>query len=139
MPGRSPMSDTLQYVRNQRSHPLAPPEPHEDTLDEEENTAEEAGPAFPRNQAEVRIPIPAPPNYRVSENFHHERNLRVPPMPDTFATLFGNPPRGEVVEALVQVVPSRAPAYDSWVHYFQQHPEMHTNWQSRSSASPGSV
>ena len=30
-PGRSPMSDTLQYVRNQRSHPPAPPEPHEET------------------------------------------------------------------------------------------------------------
>ena len=71
-PGRSPMSNTLQYVRNQRSHPPAPPEPHEETLDEEENTAEETDPALPRNQAEVGILIPGPPNYRVSENFHHE-------------------------------------------------------------------
>ena len=132
-PGRSPYSDTLQYVRNQRSHPDAPPEQHEDTSDEEENTAEETGPALPRNQAEVGIPIPGPPNYRVSENFHHECNLRVPPMPDTLAALFDNPPRREIVEAPVQVVPVRAPAYDSWVHYFNQHPETRTNWQSRSS------
>ena len=40
-PGRSPMSDTLQYIRNQRSHPLAPPEPHEESSDEESNDAEE--------------------------------------------------------------------------------------------------
>ena len=110
-PGRLPMSDTLQYVRNQRSHPPAPPEPHEETSDEEENIAEETDPALPRNETEVGIPIPGPPNYRVSENFHHERNLRVPPMPQTLATLFDNPPRREVVEALVQIVPPRAPAY----------------------------
>ena len=138
-PGRSPYSDTLQYVRNQRSHPDAPPEPHEDTSDEEENTAEETGPALPRNQAEVGIPIPGPPNYRVSENFHHERNLRVPPMPDTLAALFDNPPRRDVVEAPVQVVPVRAPAYDSWAHYFQQHPEMRTNWQSRPRPLPNTA
>ena len=134
-PGRSPYSDTLQYVRNQRSHPDAPPEQHEETSDEEEYTAEETGPALPRNQTEVGIPIPGPPNYRVSENFHHERNLRVPPMPDTLAALFDNPPRREINEAPVQVVPDRAPAYDSWAHYFNQHPEMRTNWQSRPSAS----
>ena len=46
-PGRSPMSDTLQYVRNQRLHPLAPPKPHEDTLEEEENITKETGPALP--------------------------------------------------------------------------------------------
>ena len=86
-PGRSPYSDTLQYIRNQRSHPDAPPEPHEDTSDEEENTAKETGPALPRTEAEVGIPIPGPPNYRTSETFHHERNLRVPPMPDTLASL----------------------------------------------------
>ena len=56
-------------------------------------------------------------------------------MMDTLASLFHNPPRIEVVETPVQVVPVRAPAYDSWAHYFQQHPEMHTNWQSRPSAS----
>ena len=56
-------------------------------------------------------------------------------MPDTLAALFDNPPRREVVEAPVQIVPPRAPAYDSWSHYFQQHPEMRTNWQSRPSAS----
>ena len=135
-PGRSPMSDTLQYVRNQRSHPPAPPEPHEETSDEEENTVEETDPALPRNQAEVGIPIPGPPNYRVSENFHHERNLRVPPMPETLATLFDNPPRREVIEAPVQVVPPRAPAYDSWAHYFREHPEMRTNWQPRARPLP---
>ena len=69
-PGRSPYSDTLQYVRNQRLHPDATPEPHEDTSDEEENTTEETGPAFPRTEAEVGIPIPGPPNY--IQNF---RNL----------------------------------------------------------------
>ena len=52
-------------------------------------------------------------------------------MPETLAALFDNPPRREVVEAPVQVVPVRAPAYDSWVHYFNQHLEMRTNWQSR--------
>ena len=132
-PGRSPYSDTLQYVRNRRSHPDAPPEPHEDTSDEESNATEET--ALPQTEAEVGIPIPGPPNYRTSEIFHHEQNLRVPPMPETLANLFRNPPRSEVVEAPVQVVPVRAPAYDSWVHYFQQHPEMRTNWQSNPSAS----
>ena len=134
-PGRSPMSNTLQYVWNQRSHPPAPPEPHEESSDEEVNTTEETDLAPPQNETEVGIPIPGPPNYRVSENFHHKRNLRVPPMPETLAALFSNPPRREVVEAPVQVVPVRAPAYDSWVHYFHQHPEMRTNWQSRPSAS----
>ena len=134
-PGRSPYSDTLQYVRNQRSHPDAPPEPQEDTLDEESNPAEETGPALPQSEAEVGIPIPGPPNYRTSETFHHERNLRVPPMPDTLASLFREPPRREVVEAPVQVAPVRAPTYDSWAHYFQQHPEMRTNWQSSPSTS----
>ena len=56
-------------------------------------------------------------------------------MPQTLATLFSNPPRSEIVEAPVQVVPVRALAYDSWEHYFRQHPEMRTNWQSRPSAS----
>ena len=134
-PRRSPMSDTLQHIRNQRSHPPAPPEPHEETSDEESNTAEETDPALPRNQVEVGILIPGPPNYRVSENFHHERNLRVPPMPETLATLFSNPPQREVVEAPVLPVPPRALAYDSWVHYFCQHPEIRTNWQSHPSAS----
>ena len=134
-PGRSPMSDTLQYVRNQRLHPPAPPEPHEDTLEEEENITKETGPALPRNNAEVGIPIPGPPNYRVSENFHHEQNLWILPMPGTLAALFDNPPRREVVEAPVQIVPPRAPAYDSWAHYFQEHPEMRTNWQQRPSTS----
>ena len=134
-PGRSPMSDTLQYVRNQRSHPPAPPEPHEETSDEEENATEETGPTLPQNQAEVEIPIPGPPNYRTSEIFHYERNLRVPPMPETLTALFDNPPRGEAVEAPVQVVPIRAPAYDSWAHYFWQHPEMQTNWRTQPSAS----
>ena len=129
-PGRSPYSSTLQYVRNQRSHPDAPQEPHEDTSDEEDNTAEETDPALPHSEAEVGIPIPGPPNYRTSETFHHERNLRVPPMPETLANIFRDPPRREVIEAPVQVVPVRAPAYDSWAHYFQQHPEMRTNWQS---------
>ena len=131
------MSDTLQYVRNQRSHPQAPPELHEETSDEEENTTEETDPAIPRNSAEVGIPIPGPPNYRVSKIFHHEQNLRVPPMPNTLATLFDNPPRREVVKAPVQVVPPCALAYDSWAHYFWEHPEMCTNWQSRASTSLG--
>ena len=137
-PGRSPYSDTLQYIRNQRSHPDAPPEPQEDTSDEEVNTAEETGPAI-QSEAEVGIPIPGPPNYRTSETFHHERNLRVPPMPETLASIFREPPRREVVEAPVQVVPVRAPAYDSWAHYFQQHPEMRTNWQSRPRPLPSTA
>ena len=53
-------------------HPDAPHEPQEDTLDEEENTAEETDPALPQTEAEVGIPIPGPPNYRTSEIFHHE-------------------------------------------------------------------
>ena len=138
-PGRSPYSDTLQYVRNQRSHPDAPPEPHEDTSDKEENTAEETDPAHPQTEAEVGMPIPGPPNYRTSETFHHERNLQVPPMLDTLASLFREPPRREVVEAPAQDAPVRAPAYDSWAHYFQQHPEMRTNWQSRPRPLPNTA
>ena len=129
-PGRSPYSDILQHVRNQRSHPDAPPEPLEDSSDEEENTTEQTDPALPQTEAEVGIPIPGPPNYRTSETFHHKRNLRVPPMPDTLASIFREPPRNDVVEAPVRVVPIRAPAYNSWAHYFQQHPEMRTNWQT---------
>ena len=138
-PGRSPHSGILQHVRNLRSHPDAPPEPHEDSSDEELYTAEETDPALPQTEAEVGIPIPGPPNYRASETFHHERNLRVPPMPDTLASIFREPPRREVVEAPVQIVPVRAPAYDSWAHYFQQHPEMRTNWQSRPRPLPNTA
>ena len=58
-------------------------------------------------------------------------------MPQTLATLFNNPPRREVVEAPQQVIPPRAPAYDSWAHYFWEHPKMHTNWQPRASTSSG--
>ena len=58
-------------------------------------------------------------------------------MPDTLATLFNNPPRRDVAEAPVQVVPPQAPAYDSWAHYFREHPEMHTNWQPLASTSSG--
>ena len=138
-PGRSPYSSTLQHVRNQRSHPDAPPEPQEDTSDEEDNTAEEINSALPQTEAEVGIPIPGPPNYRTSETFHHERNLRVPPMPETQANIFSEPPVREIVEAPVQIVPVRAPAYDSWAHYFQQHPEMRTNWQSRPRPLPNTA
>ena len=138
-PGRSPYSSTLQYIRNQRSHPDAPPEPQEDTSDEEENTTEEIEPALPQTEAEVGIPIPGPPNYRTSETFHHERNLRVPPMPETLANIFREPPRREVVEAPVQAVPVRVPAYDSWAHYFQTHPEMRTDWQPQSRPLPNTA
>ena len=138
-PRRSPYSDTLQYIRNRRSHPDAPLEPHEDTLDEEENTAKGTISAQPQSEAEVGIPIPGPPNYITSENFHHERNLQVPPMPDTLASIFRNPPNREVVEAPVPLVPVRALAYDSWAHYFQQHPEMRTNWQSRPRPLPSTA
>ena len=138
-PGRSPYSSTLQYVRNQHSHPDAPPEPQEDTSDEEENTAEEIDPTLPQTEAEVGIPIPGPPNYRTSETFHHERNLRMPPMPETLADIFRAPPAREAVEAPVHPVPVRAPAYDSWAHYFQQHPEIRTNWQSRPRPLPNTA
>ena len=84
-PGRSPMSDTLQHVRNQRSHPPAPQEPHEETSDEDENTTEETDPAVPHNLADIGVPIPGPPNYRTSEIFHHERNECIPPSPRTMA------------------------------------------------------
>ena len=60
-------------------------------------------------------------------------------MPDTLASIFRNPPNREVVEAPVPLVPVRALAYDSWVHYFQQHPEMHTNWQSRPRPLPSTA
>ena len=62
MPGRSPMSDTLQQVRNQQSHPPAPLEPHEETS-EEENITEESDPAVPDDLADIGVPIPGPPNY----------------------------------------------------------------------------
>ena len=58
-------------------------------------------------------------------------------MPETLATIFNNPPRREVVEAPVPVVPPRAPAYDSWAHYFREHPEMRTNWQHHPRAPTG--
>ena len=58
-------------------------------------------------------------------------------MPDTLASLFNNPPNQEVVETPTRVIPVQAPAYDSWAHYFQQHPEMCTNWQSRRGPSTG--
>ena len=61
--GRSPMNDTLQYVRNQRSHPPAPQEPHEETSDEEEDTTEEIDPTVPQNLVDIGVPIPGPPNY----------------------------------------------------------------------------
>ena len=134
-PGRSPYSDTLQYIRNRQSHTDTPSEPRKDTSDEEENAPEETNPALPQSEAEVGIPIPGPPNYRTSETFHHERNLRVPQMLETLTTIFNNPPCREVVEAPVQVTLVQAPAYDSWAHYFQQHPEMRTNWQSGSRTS----
>ena len=67
MPGRSPMSDTLQYLRNQRSHPPAPREPHVETSDEEDNTAEETSPTVPHNLVDIGVLIPGPPNYRTSE------------------------------------------------------------------------
>ena len=108
-------------------------------MDEEENTAEETDPALPQTEAEVGIPIPGPLNYRTSETFHHEQNLRVPPMPDTLASLFREPPRREVVEAPVQITPVRAPAYDSWAHYFQEHLEIQTNWQSRPRPLPNTT
>ena len=129
-PGRSPMSDTLQHVRNQQSHPPAPREPHEDTSDEEENTTEETDHAVPHNLADIGVPVPGPPNYRTSETFHHERNKRVPPSPRTVARARLPTTRREVVEGPVQIVPPRALAYDSWVHYFAEHLEMRTNWQS---------
>ena len=44
-----------------------------------------------------------------------------------------------MVEAPVQIVPVRAPAYDSWAHYFQLHPEMRTNWQSRPRPLPNTA
>ena len=60
-------------------------------------------------------------------------------MPDTLASILREPPRREVVEAPIRVVPVRAPAYDSWAHYFQQHPEMRTNWQSRPRPFPNTA
>ena len=130
-PGRSPMSDTLQHVRNQRLHPPAPQEPHEETSDEEENTTEETDPTVPHNLVDIGVPIPGPPNYQTSEIFHHEQNERVPPSPRTVARARLPMTRREVVEEPTQIVPPRAPAYDSRAHYFAEHPEMHTNWQPR--------
>ena len=100
-PVRSPMSNTLQHVRNQRSHPPAPREPHEETLDEEGNVTKKTDPAVPQNLADIGVPIPGPPNYRTSETFHHERNFRVPPMLEMLARVFNNTPRREVVEGPV--------------------------------------
>ena len=60
-------------------------------------------------------------------------------MPETLANIFRDPPRREVVEAPVHITPVRTPAYDSWAHYFQQHPEMRTNWQSRPRPLPSTA
>ena len=60
-------------------------------------------------------------------------------MPETLVNIFRDPPRREVVEAPVHTVPARAPAYDSWSHYFQQHLEMRTNWQSRPRPLPNTT
>ena len=60
-------------------------------------------------------------------------------MPETLADIFREPPHREVVEAPIQVVPVQAPAYDSWAHYFQQHLEMRTNWQSRPKPLPSTA
>ena len=128
MPGRSPMSDTLQHVRNQRLHPPAPREPHEETSDKESNTAEEIDSAVPRNLADTGVSIPGPPNYWTSQIFHHKRNERVASMPETLVRLFSNPPRQEVVEGPVAVQPPWAPAYSSWSEYFQQHREEQARW-----------
>ena len=124
------MNDTLQYVRNQRSHPPAPQEPHEETLDEEEDTTEETDPTVPQNLVDIGVPIPGPPNYQKSETFHHEQNLQVPPLPETMARARLQTTRREVVEGPVQIVPPRALAYSSWSEYFHHHPEMRTNWKA---------
>ena len=129
-PGRSPMSDTLQHVRNQWLHPPAPREPHEETSDEEGNATKEMNPAVPYNLVDIGVPIPGPPNYWTSETFHHEWNLRVPPLPEMMIRAKLPATRREVVEGPVQIVPPRAPAYSSWSEYFHHHPEMWTNWQS---------
>ena len=60
-------------------------------------------------------------------------------MPETLANIFRDPPNREAVEAPVQSVPVPAPAYDSWAHYFQQHPEMRTNWQLRPRPLPNTA
>ena len=60
-------------------------------------------------------------------------------MPETLANMFRDPPRREVVEAPVHVIPVRAPAYDSWAHYFQQHLEMRTNWQMQPRPLPNTA
>ena len=60
-------------------------------------------------------------------------------MPDTLASIFHNPRSREAVEEPTRVVPVQAPAYDSWAHYFQQHPEMCTNWQSRPRPLPNTA
>ena len=82
-PGRSPHSDTLQYVRNLRSHPDAPPEPQEDSSDEEQNATEETGPAPPQTEAEVGMPIPGPPNYRTSQMSYGDTVPNTPEHPTT--------------------------------------------------------
>ena len=127
-PGRSPMSDTLQHVRNQRSHPPAPREPHEETSDEENNTAKESDPAVPQNLTDIGVPIPGPLNYRTSQTFHYERNERLAPMLETLTRIFNNPPWREVVEGPVAIQPPRAPAYSSWSEYFQQRGEEQARW-----------
>ena len=60
-------------------------------------------------------------------------------MPETLANIFREPPRREAVEAPTPVAPVRALAYESWAHYFQQHPEMRTDWQSRPRPLPNTA
>ena len=70
MPGQSPMSASLAYTRNQRSHPQ--PTPHEQNTETPESSTSGQSDHQNLNLADTGVAIPGPPNYRTSQAFHHE-------------------------------------------------------------------
>ena len=63
--------------------------------------------------ADTGVAIPGPPNYRTSQTFHHEQNVREAPLPETMARLFRNPfTDGSMV---THETPR---TYRSWSEYF---------------------
>ena len=77
-PGRSPMSASLAHTRNQRSHPQ--PAPHERNTETPETSTSGQSDHQNSTLADTGVAIPGPPNYRTSQTFHHERNVREAPV-----------------------------------------------------------
>ena len=136
MPGRSPMSATLQYVRNQRSHPPTPCEQNEETSDSK-NVPEES--VQSQNLADPGVVIPGPPTYQSSQTFNTELNIWEVPMPETLRAIFQSPQ----VCRPVTVFPDgsatglTAPwTYKFWSNYFRHMQEESEAGPSRGHLEP---